>query len=339
VSPSPFVISSGSWTIFPGTYYGGVRILGNASVCMATGIYYMSGGGFSVTGSASLDGTEGVMIYNAIGTAVNGANSTPATIDTVPAKVKGQHDPKLSKGLTSDKNPSDPGDTVTYTMTLDRDKAATTAVTGTISFYDGSSGNPSTPTLIAGCQDLPLVSAGGNLVMASCSKLYNSSGTRAILAIYLPTGTYYNAIGDTLTQTITNFSAIGPVTLSTGGNIQIKGAPSPGQYAGLVIFQDRASNLTITVQPGSGLGACGGNWVTQDVPHVPGGSPPNACGALGGIQGTIYAAHADALVFVTASGVANLQIISGKIQIDSNADARFAYTPELFANGVIRLVE
>ena len=63
------------------------------------------------------------------------------------------------------------------------------------------------------------------------------------------------------------------------------------------------------------------------------------CGPLGGIQGTIYAPAQTALVFVTASGVANVQVIAGKIQIDSAANARFAYTPQFFANGVIRLIE
>ena len=76
---------------------------------------------------------------------------------------------------------------------------------------------------------------------------------------------------------------------------------------------------------------------------VPNGTAPDPCGALGGIQGTIYAAGTSgtsgALVLVTASGLANLQIIASNIQIDNAAQARFAYTPGLFANGGIRLVE
>jgi hypothetical protein len=66
---------------------------------------------------------------------------------------------------------------------------------------------------------------------------------------------------------------------------------------------------------------------------------PAPCGAIGGLQGTVYAAHQDALVRIQASGLANLQVISGKIEVISDANARFAFTPEFFANAKIRLVE
>ena len=51
-------------TLQPGTYNGGIQISGNAHVTMAPGIYYLNGGGFSVTGNAVVTGT-GVFIYNA----------------------------------------------------------------------------------------------------------------------------------------------------------------------------------------------------------------------------------------------------------------------------------
>ena len=57
------------------------------------------------------------------------------------------------------------------------------------------------------------------------------------------------------------------------------------------------------------------------------------------MRGTIYAPNEGALVYITASGLANLQVLSGKIQIDSDANARFAFTPQYFANGNVRLVE
>jgi hypothetical protein len=72
---------------------------------------------------------------------------------------------------------------------------------------------------------------------------------------------------------------------------------------------------------------------------VPDGDPPPACGAIGGLRGTIYAGNQNALVYITASGLANLQVIAGEIRIDSGANARFAYTPQFFANGSIRLIE
>jgi hypothetical protein len=54
-------------TLNPGVYKGGISISGNSSVTvtMNPGIYYMQGGGFSVTGQASVtDNGKGVMIFN-----------------------------------------------------------------------------------------------------------------------------------------------------------------------------------------------------------------------------------------------------------------------------------
>ncbi|MBM4407455.1 MAG: hypothetical protein FJ038_02360 [Chloroflexi bacterium] len=66
---------------------------------------------------------------------------------------------------------------------------------------------------------------------------------------------------------------------------------------------------------------------------------PDPCGAIGGLQGTIYAAHQNALVLIEASGMANLQVIAGEIQVTSDADARFGFKASAFANSSIRLVE
>jgi hypothetical protein len=51
-------------TLNPGTYTGGITLSGTATVTLNPGIYYMQGGGFSVSGSVTVNGT-GVMIYNA----------------------------------------------------------------------------------------------------------------------------------------------------------------------------------------------------------------------------------------------------------------------------------
>jgi hypothetical protein len=51
-------------TLSPGTYVGGIHVSGGAPVTLLPGIYYLKGGGFSVSGNAKVTGT-GVMIYNA----------------------------------------------------------------------------------------------------------------------------------------------------------------------------------------------------------------------------------------------------------------------------------
>jgi Putative Flp pilus-assembly TadE/G-like len=60
----PFVnYTSGTTTLNPGIYRGGLKILGTATVNLQPGVYVLDGGGISVTGSSSLVGNQ-VMIYN-----------------------------------------------------------------------------------------------------------------------------------------------------------------------------------------------------------------------------------------------------------------------------------
>jgi hypothetical protein len=52
-----------TYTLQPGVYIGGIAISGTANVILTPGMYYMSGGGFSVGGTASVTGS-GVTIYS-----------------------------------------------------------------------------------------------------------------------------------------------------------------------------------------------------------------------------------------------------------------------------------
>ncbi len=56
--------SSVPLTLQPGTYVGGIALSGHASVTLAPGVYYLEGGGFSVSGQASVTGS-GVTLINA----------------------------------------------------------------------------------------------------------------------------------------------------------------------------------------------------------------------------------------------------------------------------------
>ena len=51
-------------TLPPGTYDGGIQVTGQGSVKLLPGVYYMNGGGFSVSGHGSVTGTN-VLIVNA----------------------------------------------------------------------------------------------------------------------------------------------------------------------------------------------------------------------------------------------------------------------------------
>jgi hypothetical protein len=60
------ITSGGDYTLQPGVYNGGISISSqtSGSVTLMPGIYYMQGGGFSVSGGMNVTGS-GVMIYNA----------------------------------------------------------------------------------------------------------------------------------------------------------------------------------------------------------------------------------------------------------------------------------
>ena len=56
-------ISSGTTTLRPGVYYGGLEIGSSANVTLQTGTYVMAGGGFKIGGSAIVNG-NGITVYN-----------------------------------------------------------------------------------------------------------------------------------------------------------------------------------------------------------------------------------------------------------------------------------
>ena len=322
-SPSKLSITN-SATICPGTYFGGIRLRNNASVTMLPGVYVVIGGGFAVENNASVDGSAGVMIYNSSGNGTE-VNTTEGTSE-VPPPLSGQVQPK-SPDLDSDDPSTDPGETVVYTFTVEKASAGPVP-TGTVTFYDGD-------TII--CDNVELVPQGDNKKAdATCTQIYTNWGTRSISAIYWGDG-YYAATGDAMTQTIASPSTvIAPVTILTTGVVKLSGMAS-GSYSGLTIFQDRTSNLVLTIQPGSSGVTCPANYMTADLSDPTGWM--TGCGAMGGIRGTIYAAHKNALVFITASGLAQLQVLAGMIQVDSAANARFGFHSAFFANNRVHLTE
>jgi hypothetical protein len=326
---SQLTISSGTPTICPGTYYGGITIQGTARVTMLAGVYVIVGGGFQVLQSAGVDGSAGVMIYNSSG-AGTAQSSTPGT-DHVPAAQAGHINVK-SPTLTSSVNPSAPGQQTTYTMAVQSNPSV--LPTGTVDFYDGD-------TLI--CPGVALTAKGdGHTMQATCAQTYSVWGSRAISSVYSG-DTTYNAAGDTLTQTIPTpgGTGTGPFTILTTGPVELYG-PTAGQYGGLTIFQERGSAQTLTLDPGntssnSSIPDCPSNFMTGDVSGNVGWK--GGCGQIGGIRGTVYAANQSALVLIQSSGLSFLQVVAGKIEVDSGADTRFGYNAPYFANGQIHLVE
>ena len=65
-SSTQYKLSSGTATLNPGVYTGGISLSSSSSATLNPGIYYLNGGGLTISGSASITGS-GVMFYNAPG--------------------------------------------------------------------------------------------------------------------------------------------------------------------------------------------------------------------------------------------------------------------------------
>jgi hypothetical protein len=62
-SPDTKKLNSGTHTLRPGVFWGGLSITSTADVTFEEGVYIMAGGGLSVTGSGTVSG-QGVFVYN-----------------------------------------------------------------------------------------------------------------------------------------------------------------------------------------------------------------------------------------------------------------------------------
>ena len=111
----------------------------------------------------------------------------------------------------------------------------------------------------------------------------------------------------------------GAIKIDTTGSVVLS-PPDSGPFGGMTMFFERSSNKGITLNPGN-PSQCG---------TVAGDGQPQGC--LGGLAGTIYAPNADALVTVSATGTANLQVIAGKLLVKSGGIARFTYKASGFAS-------
>ncbi len=61
--PDTNKLTSGDYTLRPGTYWGGIEITSSANVTFEPGTYVLAGGGFKLTGSGTITG-DGVFFYN-----------------------------------------------------------------------------------------------------------------------------------------------------------------------------------------------------------------------------------------------------------------------------------
>jgi hypothetical protein len=361
-----------NFTICPGLYPGGFSVFSGfgtpVHVNMLPGVYIMVGGGFKVSGAASIDGSAGVMIYNTTGSYSLSAPTAPWA-GTLPVPPCDGACTNLTTASLAAVAFADVEVPKTYTVTLTA--PSTPNPTGTVTFYDGddpiTATDPDSSHTLGSCEAVtPLVPVGTTQAKASCVLTYHGFGSHWITAVYAGDSHYASASANT--KTVVNPKAPledsqSVVDICTGAacgasaNCDVAGsckvllsAPKKDQpYAGMLIFQDRQQNLGIRLWPAVGLPACVGvgdppPWMTAGVPGGPNplATPPDPCGALGGLSGTVYAPHSrsigpdsdhDATVQVQADGAANLQIVAGRITFAYETNARLLFNSEDLAGG------
>jgi hypothetical protein len=161
-------------TLDPGLYIGGIQITGG-TVTLNPGVYYMEGGGFSVSGQGNVYG-DGVMLYNDPG-------STSDTISLAGSGNTISLSPMLSgpyKGITLFQNR-----TSTAPVTVSGSNSSNLTLTGT--FYAAAatlniSGNGSQQTIGSQYISYDLVTGGNGSFSVNWSAQL-APGTREILLV------------------------------------------------------------------------------------------------------------------------------------------------------------
>jgi hypothetical protein len=119
----------------------------------------------------------------------------------------------------------------------------------------------------------------------------------------------------------------GAISIAGNGRVVLS-PPDSGPFGGMTIFQERSSRRSMILNPQN---------AAQCASQAAQGEPQ---GCLGGLSGTIYLpgtsancrAKNDCLVTITATGTANLQIISDKLLVRNGGVARFTYKASGFAS-------
>jgi hypothetical protein len=172
-------------------------------------------------------------------------NFTESTAPTLAETVDAAATTSL---LASNANPSVTGQTITYTVTVERDGPASGAPGGSVTFSDGSA-------LISSCVGVALAAG-----TAACSVTYDATGLHSITATYSGDGNDLESIA-TLAQAVDQSETV--VTVSSSPNPSVPSepvtitvtvaalAPGSGNPSGTItVFVDDSAVGTVTLNSG-----------------------------------------------------------------------------------------
>jgi large repetitive protein len=218
-----------------------------------TGTVMFQDGGATITGCAAV-------AVSAAGTAACAASFATAGAHSITAVYSGDANfsgstsavlgETVNQGATttlvsSSVNPSEPGQTLTYTAIVAANAPAGGTPTGTVTFMDGAAP-------IAGCIAQPTL--GG---VASCGATYAGVGAHAITAVYTGDANFNGSTSSLLTQTITQGATAAGLISSVNPSVSGEGltytvtvtavVPASGIPAGSAEFLDGASPIAACI--------------------------------------------------------------------------------------------
>jgi hypothetical protein len=209
---------------------------GSSPITCAAGSQTLSNGSATCSVSyASTDPHTITVVYPGSGV-FTGSTSSPLTQQVAPAST--------TTTLTSSANPSQNGQTVTFTATVVAVSPGAGVPTGSVAFKDGTT----TLTCASGSQ---VLDASGT---ATCTLPFSAAGTRSVVATYSGSASYSTSSSGTVSQTVNaastatalgssaNPSRVGqPVTYTATVTAVAPGAGTP---TGTVAFRDGATAVS-----------------------------------------------------------------------------------------------
>jgi len=166
--------------------------------------------------------------------------------------------------LASSQNPSNPGQSVTYTATVTASATAgqdavPSSPTGTVTFYDGS---VAPANIIPGCSARPMTSTGTTTATATCvSPVYGSMGVHNIIANYANSDGNFNNSTGTMSQVVQAGNCLSSIPTSGSGVTVVTGTYS-GNYtvnSGQTLYLNGGTITgNVTVNAGGKFVASGG---------------------------------------------------------------------------------
>src|SRR5690349_20162668 len=187
-----------------------------------------STGGFTdstlVVGQSFLDSTYGVNII------VTGASASAVTVSVTKGGLTG-----TTTALSSSRNPSTAGTSVTFTATV-----TGSGPTGTVNFKDGASS-------IAGCSAVALAGS-GNVRTAACVTSALTAGTHSLVASYSGNSTNAASSSAALTQTVNGTGSTTGIATSltpstVGASVSFTATVSGAAPTGTINFKDGATSI------------------------------------------------------------------------------------------------